>query len=112
MTRAVLVVAVLSAVLTGYAPPGRTGVAGMSAELSGALTLHASFDTGLDADFSRGDKTCYVPSGKELVRARPNADVTVAAGEGRFGGGDPIRAAGFVVRELGAAAKPGGPGGP
>ncbi|MBN9520532.1 LamG domain-containing protein [bacterium] len=56
------------------------------AKLAKALTLHASFDAGLDADFSRGDKTCYVQQGKELVKAAPNADVKVAAGAGRFGG--------------------------
>jgi hypothetical protein len=49
--------------------------------------LHASFDKGLDADFSRGDKTCYVQQGKGLVPARPNEEVKVAADAGRFGGG-------------------------
>ncbi|HJZ60336.1 MAG TPA: hypothetical protein VKE74_35660, partial [Gemmataceae bacterium] len=57
------------------------------AKLAKALTLHASFDTGLDADFSRGDKACYVQQGKDLVPARPNEDVKVVAGEGRYGGG-------------------------
>jgi pimeloyl-ACP methyl ester carboxylesterase len=57
------------------------------AKLSQALTLHASFDKGLDADFSRGDKTCYVQQGKELVRAKPNEEVKLAADAGRFGGG-------------------------
>jgi hypothetical protein len=56
------------------------------AALAKALTLHASFDAGLDADFSRGEKTCYVQQGKELVKAAPNADVAVAAGAGRHGG--------------------------
>ena len=54
--------------------------------LAKALTLHASFDKGLDADFSRGDKTCYVQQGKELVPATPNDDVKLAADAGRFGG--------------------------
>ncbi|MCA9133953.1 MAG: DUF1080 domain-containing protein, partial [Planctomycetales bacterium] len=54
--------------------------------LSSALTHHASFDHGLDADFSRGDRTCYVRSGEELHRAESNDDVKLAAGEGRFGG--------------------------
>jgi hypothetical protein len=57
-----------------------------AAKLSKALTLHASFDKGLDADFSRGDKTCYVQKGKDLAQAKPNDDVKVAAGEGKFGG--------------------------
>src|SRR5438046_1039139 len=56
------------------------------AKLSRALTLHASFDKGLDADFSRGDKTCYVQQGKTLVPAKPNEEVKVVADAGRFGG--------------------------
>ncbi len=56
------------------------------ARLTRALTLHASFDKGLDADFSRGDKTCYVARGKELVKAAPTDDVRLAADAGRFGG--------------------------
>ena len=49
------------------------------AKLSRALTLHASFDKGLDADFSRGDKKSYVPQGKLLVHAKPNEEVKLAA---------------------------------
>jgi hypothetical protein len=56
------------------------------AKLSKALTLHVSFDKGLDADFSHGDKRCYVQQGKELVQAMPNEEVKLAADEGRFGG--------------------------
>ena len=56
------------------------------ARLSKALTLHASFDKGLDADFSRGDKKCYVQQGKMLVPAKPNEEVKLAADAGRFGG--------------------------
>jgi hypothetical protein len=55
-------------------------------KLSRALTLHASFDEGLDADFARGDKKCFVRQGKMLVPARPNEEVKLAAGAGRFGG--------------------------
>ncbi len=55
--------------------------------LAGALTLHASFDQGLDADFSRGDKTCYVLQGKELVTAVPTEEVRLSPETGRFGGG-------------------------
>jgi hypothetical protein len=54
--------------------------------LAKALTLHASFDKALDADFSRGDKKCYVQQGKELVQAKTNDDVKVEANAGRFGG--------------------------
>ena len=55
--------------------------------LSRALTLHASFDKGLDADFARGDKTCYVLQGKDLSKAAPTAEVRLAPEAGRFGGG-------------------------
>jgi hypothetical protein len=57
------------------------------AALARALTMHASFDRGLDADFSRGDKTCYVLRGKELVKAEPTESVRLAPENGRFGGG-------------------------
>lgn len=92
MRRAVLVIALIPATLTGYAPAGgtaepkTTSEAEATAALAKALTLHASFDTGLDADFCRGDKTCYVQKGKDLVRAEPNEEVKVVAGAGRFGG--------------------------
>jgi hypothetical protein len=56
------------------------------ASLSRSLTLHASFDEGLDADFARGDKTCYVVRGKDLVKAAPTDDVRLAPQAGRFGG--------------------------
>jgi hypothetical protein len=51
--------------------------------LSRALTLHASFDDELDADFARGDKTCYFLEGKDPVKAAP---IRLAPGAGRFGG--------------------------
>lgn len=54
--------------------------------LSRALTLHASFDQGLDADFCRGDKKCYVQQGPTLVPAKPNEEVKLAPEGGRFGG--------------------------
>jgi hypothetical protein len=53
--------------------------------LSEALTLHASFDSGFDADFSRGSKACVVRRGKELVKLEPSDEVQLV-GEGRFGG--------------------------
>jgi len=56
------------------------------ASLTHALTLHASFDERLDADFARGDKTCYAVGSKDLVKAGPTADVRLASGAGRFGG--------------------------
>lgn len=60
--------------------------AAQSPSLADALTLHASFDRELNADFSRGDKTCSVRQGKELKPATPNDEVRLAAGAGRFGG--------------------------
>jgi hypothetical protein len=56
------------------------------ANLAKALTLHASFDKGLEADFSRGDKACYVLQGRELVTAAPTSEVRLAPDAGRFGG--------------------------
>src|SRR5262249_17885858 len=56
------------------------------ARLSRALTLHASFDAGLDADFARGDRTCYVQQGKKLVTAAPTDEVRLSPDTGRFGG--------------------------
>src|SRR5262249_52452252 len=56
------------------------------AKLFQSLTLHASFDKGLDADYARADKTCYVQQGANLAPARPNEDVKPAADAGRFGG--------------------------
>src|SRR6185436_20175756 len=56
------------------------------ASLSKALTLHASFDKGLEADFARGDKACYFIQGKDLVKAAPTEEVRLAPEVGRFGG--------------------------
>lgn len=53
--------------------------------LRSALTFHASFDSGLDADFSLGDKACQVKKGGALVSCLPNDEVKLDA-EGRFGG--------------------------
>lgn len=55
-------------------------------ELSSSLTLHASFDNRLDADFSRGDRTCYLRAGTELHRAEPNEDGKLEPNAGRYGG--------------------------
>ncbi|WP_437194438.1 LamG domain-containing protein [Planctomicrobium sp. SH527] len=61
------------------------GFAGDNEALSKALTLHASFDTGMNADYSRGDKTCYVSERGKQVQAEANSDVTIAKDAGRFG---------------------------
>lgn len=57
-----------------------------SQSLAGALSLHASFDRGIDADFSRGDRTAYIKQGDTFVRAVPNADARADTGAGKFGG--------------------------
>lgn len=75
---------VLSLIIASFLP--FTAVAQSNENLSRALTLHASFDQGLDADFSRGDKTCYVRQGKGVLPAVPNEEVKVVSGAGRFGG--------------------------
>ncbi|MEQ9409049.1 MAG: DUF1080 domain-containing protein [Fuerstiella sp.] len=54
--------------------------------LADSLTLHASFDHGLDADFANGDRTCYVRQGKQLVHAAATDDVEVSDGAGRYQG--------------------------
>lgn len=53
--------------------------------LARALTFHASFDKGLDADFSRGEKACLLRTKEGLVPAAPNEEVKLVA-DGRFGG--------------------------
>lgn len=57
-----------------------------SATLGSALTLHASFDQQLDADFSRGERACSYRQGKETVPATPNEFVKIVPSAGRFGG--------------------------
>jgi hypothetical protein len=54
--------------------------------LKTSLTMHASFDEGVHADFSKGDKQAYVKKGKELTPFTPNEEVKRAPGAGKFGG--------------------------
>ncbi len=64
--------------------------AGIAQDLEGlksALTLHASFDRYLNADFSLSDRLAYVKQGKSLVQAAQNEEVKITAGGGRFGNG-------------------------
>lgn len=58
-------------------------IARPTAALKRALTLHASFDAGLNADFSRGDRTLFSTPGD--VVGLPNQDIKIAKGAGRFG---------------------------
>lgn len=54
--------------------------------LSSALTMHASFDNDIHADFSKGDRFGYILKGKENVKAEANEEVKIAQGAGKFGG--------------------------
>lgn len=56
------------------------------AELARALTLHASFDNSLDADFSVGDKAAYDLQAPTASPAKETDDVVLVPGGGRFGG--------------------------
>jgi hypothetical protein len=67
-------------------PLSLTAAAQSTSELASALTLHASFDKELNADFSHGDRACYVRRGKEIVPAEPGDEAKVAPSGGRFGG--------------------------
>ncbi|MDZ4403693.1 LamG-like jellyroll fold domain-containing protein [Prosthecobacter sp.] len=53
--------------------------------LKSSLVFHASFDSSLNADFSKGSKDCVIKKGKDFVPCVPNDDVKLAAG-GKFGG--------------------------
>ena len=53
--------------------------------LRSALTFHASFDAALKADYSKGDPTCFVKKGKEMIPAVFNEDVKLAPDAGKFG---------------------------
>jgi hypothetical protein len=73
----------------------RTQTAGgaddLRAGLSTALTFHASFDQGLEADFALGDKQIYsatVENGQEVVALTPgpgDPPLAIAAGRGKYG---------------------------
>ena len=58
-----------------------------SGGLKQALTFHASFDKGLDADFSRGDKACLVRTSKGVAPAALNDELKLVPEAGRFGSG-------------------------
>jgi len=54
--------------------------------LKSALVFHASFDSGLNADFSAGDPACVVKKGKALAPAAFNEEVKLDSAGGKFGG--------------------------
>ncbi len=53
--------------------------------LKKALVMSASFDKGFDADFSTGDKACYLRTGGELVPCVESDDLKLVP-DGKFGG--------------------------
>jgi hypothetical protein len=70
-------------VLAGFLTPAAQAV------LGAALTFHASFDNGPDADFGLGDKHLYTAASyRALETAQPglhNPDATISAGKGTYG---------------------------
>lgn len=50
-----------------------------------ALALHASFESGLDADFSRGSAAATVQQGRDARPAALGDDLRIDPGAGRFG---------------------------
>ena len=72
----------LTLVLTTF-----TVAAQSPAPLKQALTFHASFDKGLDADFSRGDKACLIRGKQGTLPAALNEELKLVPDGGRFGGG-------------------------
>ncbi|WP_417735610.1 GDSL-type esterase/lipase family protein [Rosistilla oblonga] len=74
----------LATIMRADAPKGAHTLP--NGKLASALTLHASFDKGLDADFSTGDKICYVRRSGKLLRAEANDDAKLLPEAGRFGG--------------------------
>ena len=75
-----------SAPQSGRALESTSEASGSKHTLTEALTLHATFDKGLDADYSRGDKTCFDLQGKKVTKAALNDEVRLAPDAGRFGG--------------------------
>lgn len=78
----------LALALAGCA--NRPGSRGANASLRQALTFHASFDQGTDADFALGDGWLYhAPGMNKWSEGRPglpaSGDIALAAGEGKYG---------------------------
>lgn len=58
-----------------------------TAALKQALTFHASFDQGFDADFSRGEKGALARTKQGTVPLAANEELKLVPDGGRFGGG-------------------------
>src|SRR5688500_6699403 len=62
----------------------------VKADLSNALTFHASFDSGAEADFALGEKKLFhAPSMGKRAEAKAglpeSGEVVIAKGEGKYG---------------------------
>lgn len=68
-----------------FLPPAAFSQRVNVASLRDALTLHASFDQDLNADYCLGDKRSYLKKGKELVSALPNDEVKISEKAGKYG---------------------------
>jgi len=79
--KAPLPLALLTASLLSF-----TAAAQNTAALKQALTFHASFDKGFDADFSRGEKGALARTKQGTVPLAANEELKLVPG-GRFGGG-------------------------
>ncbi len=84
----ILIVPVIVSLWNGCASPQLPDSS--QSALRQALTFHASFDGGADADFALGDRKIYwAPSMRRPRVGKPglpeNGSVTLASGEGRFG---------------------------
>lgn len=84
MKRQLLLLVLASAPIVAGRPPDNLD------PLRKALTFHASFDWGIDADFALGDRRLFTASSyKQRDDAQPglgNPDVVLAAGKGHIGG--------------------------
>lgn len=69
--------------LVCIAPPA---IAQNLSGLKRSLALHAGFDDGLKADFSRGDPVCYLRQGKSLTPCVTSEELKLDSTGGKFGG--------------------------
>src|SRR5690349_310288 len=82
---------VVAVVATATVAAGARSIrATQASSLGSALTFHASFDTGSDADFAAGDRRMFTASSyRALDTAQAglhSPDATIAAGKGKYGG--------------------------
>ena len=82
---------VLTAMLVGFSVPnlGSAQETGSVARIREDLTFSASFDSGADADFAKGDKRIHTASSGERKDPQPGlpvGEIEVSKGHGRHGG--------------------------